>query len=472
MADVDFAALRELLIPLIEGLGSCTHRELDIRFAELGLVEPPQTQGPSRSRAQRVQAVAAVLPDGDLAGVARRVLSTAAARPVERVAIEDILWTSSSAPRIPKRTRREIAAALSLEDLVVDERRFTSMLESLWPLEPPNPFDAVLGTGPPRPAHWGPRDLRALIYQHVYRNPGDWSTEDLFEHLGAFEAADRRFGLFLEAIASADVVLSEPNQRAIVGTINPSLRQCGLHLAETDIRDGYPVFTVSRLGATGMRCPKNLIFASPRKPDLRLTDALDNDIEILTGGNDVLVYDRPIGPGGLRWRDLQDWWQDAHPEHTPKQAKRELYQRLLRAIPRESPPQQLLFTTYHKIFGEAIPALPALLPEVWLHWDPKTVQQRGPEALLRFRMDFLMLAGPERIVIEVDGAHHYAHPDGRRDPVRYAAMMSADRDLRLSGYEVFHFGAEDLRDPARATPMLTDFFHRLFVWHGVGGTKA
>ncbi|WAJ42856.1 hypothetical protein OK015_16475 [Mycobacterium sp. Aquia_216] len=471
MADVDFAALRGLLIPLIEGLCSCTHRELDIRFAELGLVEPPQTQGSSRSRAQRVQAVAAGLPDSDLPSVAGRVLSTAAARPVERVAIEDILWAPSGAPRIPKRTRREIAAALALEDLVVDERRFTTMLESLWPLEPPNPFDALLGTGPPRPALWGPPDLRALIYQHVYRNPGDWSTEDLFEHLGAFEAADRRFGLFLEAITSADVVLHEPNQRAIVDTINPSLRQCGLHLAETDIRDGYPVFTVARHAAGGMRRPKNLIFASPRKPDLRLTDALDNDIEILTGADDVLVYDRPIGPGGLRWRDLQAWWQDAHPENTPKQAKSMLYQRLLRAIPRESPPQQLLFTAYHKIFGEAIPALPALLPEVWLHWDPKTIQQRGADALLRFRMDFLMLAGPERIVIEVDGAHHYAHPDGRRDPVRYAAMMSADRDLRLSGYEVFRFGAEDLRDPVRATPMLTDFFQTLFDRHGVTRTE-
>ncbi|MFB7225150.1 hypothetical protein [Streptomyces sp. NPDC056227] len=29
---------------------------------------------------------------------------------------------------------------------------------------------------------------------------------------------------------------------------------------------------------------------------------------------------------------------------------------------------------------------PALLPEVWLHWDPKTVEERGPEALLRSRM--------------------------------------------------------------------------------------
>ena len=45
----------------------------------------------------------------------------------------------------------------------------------------------------------------------------------------------------------------------------------------------------------------------------------------------------------------------------------------------------------NQLFGEAIPDLPALLPEVWLHWDPQTVSERGREALLRFRMDFLLL---------------------------------------------------------------------------------
>jgi hypothetical protein len=36
------------------------------------------------------------------------------------------------------------------------------------------------------------RDLTSLlgqIEQHVLRNPGDWTAEDLFEHLGAFERA-------------------------------------------------------------------------------------------------------------------------------------------------------------------------------------------------------------------------------------------------------------------------------------------
>lgn len=96
-----------------------------------------------------------------------------------------------------------------------------------------------------------------------------------------------------------------------------------------------------------------------------------------------------------------------------------------------------------------MPGLPALLPEVWLHWDPKTVRQRGPEALLRFRMDFLLLLpGGQRVVLEVDGRQHYS-TNGRPDSTKYAAGMRGDRDLKLSGYEVFRFGVVSPRKCGR-----------------------
>jgi hypothetical protein len=96
---------------------------------------------------------------------------------------------------------------------------------------------------------------------------------------------------------------------------------------------------------------------------------------------------------------------------------------------RGSPPQRLLFESYFKHFKQSIPLLPALLPEVWLHWDPKTVRERGADALLRFRMDFLMLLPNNvRVVIEVDGKHHYADAHGVANSVAYAAMVAADRE--------------------------------------------
>jgi len=145
------------------------------------------------------------------------------------------------------------------------------------------------------------------------------------------------------------------------------------------------------------------------------------------------------------------------------EAKKSLYERLLRSLPDNSPPQQNLYRLYHEIHGAAVPDLPALLPEIWLYWDPVTAKARGPKALLRFRMDFLLLLSHgERVVIEVDGKHHFTSPDGRPDGTKYADNMRGDRDLKLNGYEVFRFGATELLDRERARTVLQQFFTDLF----------
>lgn len=123
----------------------------------------------------------------------------------------------------------------------------------------------------------------------------------------------------------------------------------------------------------------------------------------------------------------------------------------------------MAFTSFYKAFPKCdVPNLPALLPEVWFHWDPLTVSQRGKEALLRSRMDFLLLLpGGIRIVIEVDGQHHYATDNGRASPRRYSDMMGADRLLRLAGYEVYRFGGHELCQPD-AEEVLIQFYRALF----------
>ncbi|MCH8855711.1 MAG: hypothetical protein IIA03_05600 [Proteobacteria bacterium] len=72
------------------------------------------------------------------------------------------------------------------------------------------------------------------------------------------------------------------------------------------------------------------------------------------------------------------------------------------------------------------------------------------------------------VVLEVDGSSHYATLDGRQpDPARSAENMRADRDLKLSGYEVFRFGATELQDPQAARELLQAFFTDLFRQFGV-----
>ena len=176
----------------------------------------------------------------------------------------------------------------------------------------------------------------------------------------------------------------------------------------------------------------------------------------------MLVYEESIGSDGLRWRDLQAWWMDKEQLTNDAEAKKSLYKRLISCLPSNSPPQRNLYELYHEIHGSAVPDLPALLPEVWLHWDPVAAKVRGPKALLRLRMDFLLLLPRgQRVVIEVDGSQHFA-TDGKPDGAKYAANMRGDRDLKLSGYEVFRFGATELLDRERARALLQQFFADLF----------
>lgn len=111
--------------------------------------------------------------------------------------------------------------------------------------------------------------------------------------------------------------------------------------------------------------------------------------------------------------------------------------------------------------------MPALLPQVYLHYDPavvKTLRHRLP--LPRQRMDFLLLLpGRQRIVLEVNGRHHFSENDHPYLNV-YADMVSADRKLRLAVYEVYRFGANELVGEGAESKM-ADFFEKLFRLHHI-----
>ncbi|MFD4588932.1 hypothetical protein [Streptomyces sp. NPDC058434] len=448
----DHAALRQLVERFVSTLGDAfTHRELGEACTSLGLPAPPgEDEGTKRERVARSFAA---LPNTDLPMVAQRILNQQRVDAATRNAIQDALWAGQGALEIPRRSRREIARDLDLADVVHHAGRFRALLGSLWVLND-DPLSWLTGTA---------TGLGARIDQHVFRNPGDWSTEELFEQLGAFEAGDARFARFLEGLVSADVVPGEPAQRRIVDIINPHLHAAGAELRESGSDGGYPVFTVVSTLSARTRRPKNLIFASLRKPDIRFSDAIDNDIEIVGNEDgDVLVYDCPIGADGIRWRDLQAWWKDTQKLASDAEATWSLYERLGRCLPDNSPPQRNLYELYHEIHGPAVHGLPALLPEVWLHWDHKTVRARGREALLNHRMDFLLLLPHnQRVVLEVDGSHHFT-THGRPDSAKYAANMRGDRELKLSGYDVFRFGADELLNRQNARTLLEPFFADLF----------
>jgi hypothetical protein len=217
---------------------------------------------------------------------------------------------------------------------------------------------------------------------------------------------------------------------------------------------------------------KNIIFASTGpKPRIVIQDAINNIIEVEENAEYCLVYDRPLSEAGLTWADLVDWWKAGNGlgDQDDLEVARDLYRRLAESL--DSPPETTLFRTYCERYGPAKEGwgLPALLPQVYLQYDPRTRRERGgrPSVLMRERIDFLLLLPQAvRIVLEVDGKQHYAEGD-TASPRLYSEMVSADRRLRLRGYEVYRFGGYELA-VAGAADMLRRFFDELLATYEVG----
>lgn len=233
--------------------------------------------------------------------------------------IQDVLWVGQE-PTIWEKTRRDLACALDIHDLVAHHDRFEAMLDRWWVLGTPSPFEGIFPEDDTSTLAqvFGPNcdsaRLRKEIDRHVFRvfRNSDWSVERLFDELGGFDAVDRRFAGFLEELVSHKVIISEDTQRRIVETISPHLREAHLELREVALEGGYPVFRLIGVGKSTAR-PKSLLFGSAQKPDLRLSSTVDNEIEIVESAN-ALVFDNVIGSEGLRWRDLQAWWRRQNPE--------------------------------------------------------------------------------------------------------------------------------------------------------------
>ncbi|CAM5467662.1 hypothetical protein AQJ54_42690 [Streptomyces griseorubiginosus] len=213
---------------------------------------------------------------------------------------------------------------------------------------------------------------------------------------------------------------------------------------------------------------KNLIFAADGpKPQIVLPDSISNTIRIVKNEQYCLVYDQPLEDRGLSWQDLVTWWVRQHPEHSgdPTQARISLRERLRRSL-NSNGAELLVFDTYLNLGFD----FPALIPQVYLHYDPYTKSELGGASrLARQRMDFLLLMNHQaRAVIEIDGVQHYARPADRdaaqqpgagclADPARYASMVAEDRELTLQGYEVYRIGGHELCDDTAADMLSARF---------------
>ena len=308
---------------------------------------------------------------------------------------------------------------------------------------------------------WLQRDDRAAPKPHVLRAA---IADSIADHLKSYDVAAYCVSLGLAPAAENEDPFR--SKRVYVGSRLNDLQLTELVrlgqrlLSEWD--DPHLEALVDAVGARGVDGQmKNLIFASTGpKPKIVLRDAINNIIDVVENGEYCLYYDRPLKEGGLEWSELVAWWADLSQTPSTEAAAHALWRRLQGSLD-SSEPERMLFRFYTKRYANGFD-VPALIPQVYLHFDPYVRRAGGAGYLFRQRMDFLLLlAGRRRVVIEIDGQHHYARADGTADSVAYAKMMAEDRRLRLAGYEVHRFGGNEFVDVKAAEAMIDDFFDQL-----------
>jgi hypothetical protein len=274
---------------------------------------------------------------------------------------------------------------------------------------------------------------------------------------GALSVAQIWFFRLIEKLLDP-VVRRGDEQIGLADALNEILAADEFRAVIAGKKSRHPLYAIERINYGIGGKPKNLVFAAINsKPDLYFTDAINNDIAI-RNATDALIYDEFLDETGLRWEALTIWWQAR--EHLADLGNAAaLYRRLLRSVKATgSPGQFALFDSYYREFPSRMNGtLPALIPEVYLQYDPRTQRERGADpVLLRHHMDFLLLLDHNaRLVIEVDGSRHYSEAD-LAAPAKYAEMVREDRQLRLAGYELYRFGASEFFD--------TTFSEGKFTW--------
>ncbi|MEI7849178.1 MAG: hypothetical protein WCK35_25495 [Chloroflexota bacterium] len=299
------------------------------------------------------------------------------------------------------------------------------------------------------------------------------SLVENFKAIGLTDWPDQRFFLLLERMVHPEVQQLD-RQNHLVNLFNTLLREDFYELRQEGLLGGFPVYKVRRkeLGVSGL--PKYIIFASSgQKPDIVINDAVNMDISIVRFGDKCLIYDQPPPHGDLTWQMLVEWWGNVNKVDPGDEVTRRDFGLRLRAS-LQSPPEQVFFDTYFKLFKPIMGKnLPALLPQVYLHYDPRNQNERNKPVLVRQRMDFLMLLrNSVRIIIEIDGVQHYANSDGRASTSNYADMVAEDRRIRLLGYEIYRFGGAEFTTDERAVKTIKSFFEELFERHNIQSADA
>lgn len=332
-------------------------------------------------------------------------------------------------------------------------------------------------------------DMISEIARHMDRFD-DWPESYLVDTvIDYLSLSDKEFMFFLEQYTNPNIHhwrWNDTDERRenisnteFVDVINRYLEHDGYKLIVNDTIGDKQFFQCvsTKTGVQGS--VKNIIFAAKYKPEIVFNDALNNDICITKNADQCLIYDRPLPHDGLMWNCLVEWYgaENAIESNQEKAFLRRLCDCLDTSFKEngsQSGPETWMLQAYYELKGELGVDLPALIPQVYLYYDPQTQKDRGYKLFEHQKMDFLMIISHRnRVVIEIDGKQHYADGD-RASPKLYSEMVRAHREMSLCGYDVYRFGgyefvgASDGGDAKqKVLNNLKQFFRNLFQKYGV-----
>ena len=345
-------------------------------------------------------------------------------------------------------TRRKLAEYLGMCPNFEGNLTLDELLSGIWNLD--EPFDDGEMFAFSRASIWD------YIMQHVIRND-DISYKDMLLNILSFKyISDNSVIKFLEKMVNPETRIGEEQEQYVKG-INEIISADGFELAVSGKTSNELIYKVYRKN-TVCGNMKNLVFAPlGKKPDIVIDDAIGNELKIVGDTNNCLLYNFEPNSDGLSWKTLVRWWE---PRAVNKNVQQDLFTRLLNSL--DSQPEKDFFFFFYKIYEERND-FPALIPQVYLHYDPHAKIWRGSGIVYTHqRMDFLMLLpNGIRIVIEIDGKQHYSEGD-KSSPKLYAEMVTDTRELQLKGYEVYRFGGYEFMNITESKRMIQEFFEKLF----------
>lgn len=318
----------------------------------------------------------------------------------------------------------------------------------------------------------------------------DWPESYLLDTvIDYLQLSDEDFYLFLEQYVNPNIHrwrwIAEEERREpihnseIVEVINKYLTHDGYQLEIKDSigdKEFYQCIS-TKVGVQGT--VKNIIFAARYKPEIVFDDALNNDIRITRNADQCLIYDRPIPHNGLLWSELVEWFAEKNDvvDNVENRLLRRLCDSLddsFKVAGAKSGPETWMMQAYYELMKACGKDFPALLPQVYLYYDPLTKTERGYKLFEHQKMDFLMIiSNRNRVVIEIDGKQHYAEGD-KASPRLYSEMVKAQREMSLYGYDVYRFGGYEFINAAESDSIkqellkkLKEFFVRLFQKYNI-----